>query len=91
MANIRRFEVLREMDVHETSSHAAKSFSMQFYKKNGELVYVNRGVSVGLRMDMKTNRMRGVQPIDDKGKAVGHVYPVCIDNIREFNGNRVTF
>lgn len=91
MANIRRYEVLREMDVHETSSHAAKSFSMQFYKKDGELVYVNRGVSKGLRMNMKTNRMRGVQPVNEKGEPVGHVYPVCIDNIREFNGKRVTF
>lgn len=91
MANIRRYEVLREMDVHETSSHAAKSFSIQFYKKDGELVYVNRGVSKGLRMNMKTNRMRGVQPVNEKGESVGHVYPVCIDNIREFNGKRVTF
>lgn len=91
MSNIRRVEVLREMDVHETSSLAAKSFSIQFYKKDGELVHVNRGVAVGLRMDMKATRMRGVQPVDDKGKPVGHVYPVCIDNIREFNSQRVTF
>ena len=91
MANIRRFEALKEMDVHETSSHGAKTFSLQFYKKNGELVYVNRAVSCGLKMDMKSNRMRGVQPVNENNKPVGHPYPVCIDNIREFNGQRVTF
>jgi hypothetical protein len=33
--------------------------------------------------------MRGVQPVDATGKKYGHVYPVNIDNIREFNGVRV--
>ena len=91
MANIRRFEVLKEMDVHETSSKSANTFSIQFYKKDGEVITVHRAISCGLIMNMKSNRMRGVQPVNEKGKPVGHPYPVCIDNIREFNGNRVTF
>lgn len=90
-STIRRYQVLREMEVHETASKEARIFSIQFYKKNGELVYINRGVSCGLRMNMKQNRMRGVQPVDKNANAIGHPYPVCIDNIRKFNDKRVTF
>jgi len=64
-------------------------FAIQFYKKNGELVTLSRARSCGLRMNMTDNRTRGVQQVDDHGNAVGHIYPVCIDNIRTFNNIRV--
>lgn len=90
MSNIiRRADVLSEMEVHESVNSQRVYFSIQFYKANGELVTLTRAHSCGLRSNMKTNRCRGVQQIDEKGNAVGHIYPVCIDNIREFNGQRV--
>lgn len=88
--SIRRSDVLSEMDIHEMADkRTSNRFSIQFYKQNGELVTLTRARSCGLRANMKTNRSRGVQQVDENGNAVGHIYPVCIDNIREFNGIRV--
>lgn len=86
---VRRADVLREMDVHEDANGRRAYFSISFYKKDGELVSLPRARACGLNMDMAKNRVRGVQQIDAKGNAVGHIYPVCIDNICEFNGQRV--
>lgn len=86
---IKRVDVLSEMDTPETATHTVKYFSIQFYKKNGEVVSLQRARSCGLRMNMRDNRVRGVQQVDAAGNAIGHIYPVCIDNIREFNGIRV--
>lgn len=86
---VRRSDVLHEMDVHEDSTGKCSYFSISFYKKDGELVLLPRARACGLNMDMEKNRVRGVQQIDANGNAVGHIYPVCIDNIREFNGKRV--
>ena len=84
-----RTDVLAQMEIHETASGRSKYFSIQFYKKNGELVTLTRARSCGLRMNMTDNRTRGVQQVDEFGNTVGHIYPVCIDNIRTFNGQRV--
>ena len=89
METITRAEVLHEMEVKETATQKHKVFSISFYKKDGELVFLPRAVVCGLCMNMHENRMRGVIAIDKEGKHFGHVYPVCIDNIREFNGKRV--
>ena len=89
MNTIRRVDVLEEMDIRETAERKFRYFSIQFYKSNGEVVTLPMARSCGLRMSMKTNRMRGVQSVDDAGNAFGHIYPVCIDNIRTFNGQRV--
>lgn len=86
---IKRTDVLTDMEIQETSMGKRKYFSIQFYKKNGEVVMLPRARTCGLRMNMTSNRVRGVQMVDDQGNAVGHVYPVCIDNIREYNGIRV--
>ena len=77
------------MENKETRGFSPSTFSIQFYKKNGELVCLHRAKSAGLRSDMKKNRQRGVQAVDNKGNNIGHIYPVCIDNIRVFNGKRV--
>ena len=89
MENIKRREVLIEMENVETRGGNVHCFSIEFYKKNGELVRLLRAKSTGLRSDMTKHRQRGVQAIDAKGNAIGHIYPVCIDNIRTFNGKRV--
>ena len=86
---IRRADALREMETREKSTGKACHFSVQFYLKNGEMVSLPRAVVRGLRADMKSNRLRGIQPVDSKGEPIGHIYPVSIDNLREFNGKQV--
>ena len=86
---IRRADALREMETREKSTGKACHFSVQFYLKNGEMVSLPRAVVRGLRADMKSNRLREIQPVDSKGEPIGHIYPVSIDNLREFNGKQV--
>lgn len=86
---IRRADALREMETREKSSGRAARFSVQFYLKNGELVSFPRAVVRGLKADMKSNRLRGIQPVDSEGNPVGHIHAVSIDNLREFNGMQV--
>lgn len=86
---IRRSEVLTEISVHETAGKKIKTFSIQFYKKNGEVIFFKNAKSCGLKFSMKNNRMRGIQQVDEMGESIGHVTPVSIDNIREYNGIRV--
>ena len=87
--SIRRTDVLAQMEIRETATGKPLYFAIQFYKQNGEVVTLTRARSCGLRMNMTGNRSRGVQQVDDHGNAVGHIYPVCIDNIRTFNNLRV--
>lgn len=86
---IRRADALREMETREKSTGRASHFSVQFYLKNGELVSFARAVVRGLKADMKSNRLRGIQPVDSQGKPIGHIHTVSIDNLREFNGKQV--
>ncbi len=89
MAIIKRAQVLREMEIKETPTGKQVTFSILFEKKNGELVFLPRAVAAGLRMNMKKNRFRGVVAVDKNGDNQSHVYPVHIDNIHEYNQNRV--
>ncbi|MGE4568552.1 MAG: hypothetical protein AB7C90_05120 [Bacteroidales bacterium] len=89
MSKILRVQVLREMDIKETPYGKQVVFSIKFIKKNGEIVFLPRAVACGLRMNMSLTRFRGVLPVNDKGEPAGHVYPVNIDNIIEFNSNTV--
>lgn len=87
--SIRRHQALKEYEGKETPDGRQVVFSIKFVKKNGELVFMPRAVASGLRMDMKRNRMRGVLPVDQENKATGHVTPVNINAIIEWNGKRV--
>jgi hypothetical protein len=87
--SIRRNYALREYDIKETPQGRQKIFSIKFLKKNGELVFLAKAVASGLSMNMKDNRMRGVVAIDDKGDKIGHIYPVNIDLILEWNGKQI--
>jgi hypothetical protein len=89
MDTIKRREVLKEMENTETRSHKINTFSIQFYKQNGELVSILRAKTCGLRANMSSNRLRGVQAIDHKGNNIGHPTAISIDNIRMFNCKRV--
>jgi len=89
MNSILRVQALREMDIKETPYGKQVVFSIKFIKKDGEIVFLPRAVATGLRFNMSINRYRGVQPVDSENNSNGHVYPVHIDNILEFNDNTV--
>lgn len=89
MYGMKRHEVLRQLDIKETVDGKAVPFSVKFRSKGGELIFIPAGVACGLRMDMRKNRMRGVQPVGKDLVPVGHPTPMSIDRIVEFNGKRV--
>jgi hypothetical protein len=86
---IRRVDALRQMEVREDQYGKRVLFSIQFYNKHGEVVTMSHAYTTGLRSDMKSNRLRGLQQCDAAGNKIGHVVPVSIDNIRMFNGQKV--
>jgi hypothetical protein len=86
---IRRNLALREFEVKETPNGKQVVFSIKFVKKDGELVFMPMAVAAGLKFNMKENRMRGVVPVDANGTACGHVTPVHIDGLIEWNGMKV--
>lgn len=87
--HIKRAQVLREMEIKETAYGKQVTFSILFEKKSGELVFMPRAVSAGLHINMKSKRFRGVVAVDKDLNSQGHIYPVHIDNIHEFNNQRV--
>lgn len=87
---IKRNLVLKELELKETPEGKPVCFSIKFIKTNGEIVYLPKAVSCGLRMNLKENRMRGVLPVDEHFNKAGHIYPVHIDSIIEFNNWRVS-
>ena len=90
MANkIRRADALRQMETREAQNGSPRYFSIQFYKKNGEMVSLARARVTGLRADMKKERLRGIQAVDKEGNPISHIYPVSIDNIRTYNEQQV--
>lgn len=89
ITTIRRNLALKEYEIKETSDGRQVSFSIKFVKKNGELVFIPRAVATGLKMNMKDNRMRGIVPVDNSNDAIGHITPVHIDGIVEWNGKKV--
>ncbi|HZK97479.1 MAG TPA: hypothetical protein VFC67_24980 [Prolixibacteraceae bacterium] len=86
---IKRNLALKEYEAKETPNGKEVTFSIKFVKKNGELVFIPRAVSAGLSFNGKDNRMRGVLPVDSENNASGHVAPVNIDGIIEWNGKKV--
>jgi hypothetical protein len=87
--SIRRNYALREYDIKETPDGKQVVFSIRFIKNNGESVFLPRAVACGLSCNMKENRLRGVVAIDAKGDKIGHIYPVSIDLITEWNGKTI--
>ena len=87
--SIRRNLVLKEYEIKETPGGKQITFSIKFVKKNGELVFIPRAVASGLPFNGKDNRMRGVLPIACDNNASGHVTPIHIDGIIEWNGKKI--
>jgi len=81
--------MLREFDIKETPEGNQMVFSIKFIKKDGELVFIPAAVACGLTCNMSKNRLRGVMPIDENLKRIGHPYPVNIDAIIEWNGLKI--
>ena len=81
--------MLKLLDVKETPLGGPVIFSIVFIKKNGERVFLPRCVSSGLPYSLAANPLRGVLPVDAEGNQSGHVYPVNIDLILEFNSMEV--
>ena len=88
-AKIRRNLMLKAIDIKETPDGDQVSFSIIFIKKDGERVFVPRAVSTGLPYSLSSNRLRGILSIDANGNKIGHVYPVCIGNILEYDSLEV--
>ena len=86
---IRRNLVLKEYEIKEIPDGKQSVFSIRFVKKNGEIVFIPRAVAAGLQFNGKDNRMRGVLPVDGDNNGSGHVTPVHIDGIIEWNGKKI--
>jgi len=89
MLSIRRADVLREYDIKSDPKGKQVTFSIRFIKINGESVFIPRAIATGLPWNVAQSRMRGARPVNSNGDATGHIYPVRIDNIMEWNGKRV--
>ena len=86
---IRRNLALKEYEINEKPDGKQTIFSIRFVKKNGELVFIPRAVAAGLQFNGKDNRMRGILPVDGDNNSSGHVTPVHIDGIIEWNGKKI--
>jgi hypothetical protein len=86
---IRRIDMLREYDIKSDPQGKQITFSIRFIKINGESVFLPRAIATGLKMNVSENRMRGVRPVNSHLDPIGHIYPVRIDNIIEWNGKQV--
>ena len=87
--SLRLSQVLAELDMAVKPDGRPYTFSIRFVKRNGESVYVFRAIKSGLKMNMKEHAMRGVRPVDKDLTTIGHVYPVWIWAITEYNGHKV--
>ncbi len=87
---MKRHEVLKAITYKEDGLGKPVVFSIKFRTKgSGELIFIPQGIACGVKGNMSANRLRGVQPVDDKGNYTGHPTPMSIDRIVEFNGEKV--
>ncbi|MBQ9418734.1 MAG: hypothetical protein IJU19_09175 [Bacteroidales bacterium] len=87
---IRRVDAVRLIDTTENTRGRRSLFAIQFYNLRGEVVSFPHAYACGLRFNMKSTRMRGIQQTDHLGNPIGHPHPVSIDNLRTFNNKKVT-
>ena len=86
---MKRHEVLKAINYKEDGHGKPVVFAIKFRTKKGELIFIPKGIACGVKGNMSANRLRGVQPVDDRGEYTGHPTPVSIDRIVEFNGKKV--
>lgn len=81
--------MLRELDITTTPEGKLRLFSIGFVLKDGEYVYLPFAKKGGIRADMNRQRVRGILPCSSTGQVTGHVYPVSIDHILQYNEKKV--
>jgi len=86
---IRRNLALHEYEIKDTPDGKQVTFSIRFVKINGELVFIPCAIATGLPFNSKDNSMRCILPVDSDNNASGHITPVHIDGIIEWNGNKI--
>lgn len=84
-SKIRRNLMLKQMDIKWLPNEKKVLFSIKFIEKSGKLLFFPFACSRGLRYNMAEARQRGIQPCDEKGNTIDHVYPVGIDAIILYN------
>ena len=89
-STIRLSQALAELDMNVLPDGKQNTFSVRFIKRDGVSVFLFRAVKTGLKMDMKRYSMRGMRPVDIGLNPIGHIYPVWIWSIVEFNGQKVS-
>ena len=82
---IRRNMVLKEFDIKWLPNGRRRLFSIKFVDKKGQVRFFPIACCRGLRYDMSEHRQRAIQPCDEKGEPIDHVYPVGIDAITQYN------
>lgn len=87
---IRRNLMLADMDIRTDERGRRRIFSIKFVTKEGKLYFIPQAYARGAgKMNMKEFQLRGIQPCDCNANPEGHVYPVDIDNILEYNKMKV--
>ena len=87
--HIRRNMMLKEMDIRWLPNGKRVIFSVKFVTTSGEIHFFPRVYVCGLRYNVREARQRGIQPVDERGNNIEHVYPVSIDAFLMFNSMEV--
>lgn len=86
---IRRNLMLKELDIKWLPGGIRNIFSIKFVNKKGNIHFFPRAYATGLNYSVSDSRQRGIQECDERGKPIGHIYPVGIDLILMFNNMEV--
>lgn len=87
---IDRNTALNDMDITQDIQGKIRTFSIKWVDIKGEIKYLSRAKKCGAgRMHNRQKRYKGVIECDVQGNSIGHVYPVCIDNIIQYKGKEV--
>lgn len=89
---ISRRRMLNMMDIRTTPSGKPMVYSIKFVQKDGKLRFLPQCIITGVNnMNMKQNRVRGVQPCDCSGVVDpgSHPIPVRVFNVIEFNNHPI--
>jgi hypothetical protein len=88
---IHRSDVLKEWRIREDDRQNRIQFSVKFFTMDGRVRFFPRAIAMGVNGNMKKNRLIGCMPVDKDGNKLGHITPVNIDFILEFNGQKVWY
>ncbi len=78
--------VLSDWDESFLPNGKKKVFSIAFITKTGQFRFIKRAIKAGLKINMKANDFKALQPVDDNNNEIDHVYPVWIHSILFYSG-----